>query len=131
MSEFKKQWYCVHLPAFEGICKQCYLENIDPLLKELASAEKDRWELNNLIQDDIGYILVALGLGDHARPVSPHQVIIGEIVPKCQAIEKDRRELRERIMKARRVMIDECGLCKTCGEVILKALSTEVSDEKV
>ena len=42
MSEdkFQKQWYCVHLPAFEGICKQCYFENIAPLQSRISDLEK-------------------------------------------------------------------------------------------
>ena len=32
-------------------------------------------------QDDIALMLRELGLGDHARPVSPHRVVVEEIVP--------------------------------------------------
>jgi hypothetical protein len=34
-----------------------------------------------VIQDDIAAILRALGLGDHARPTSPHLVVLDEIIP--------------------------------------------------
>jgi hypothetical protein len=42
-----------------------------------------------MIQDDIAAILNALGLGDHARPISMHEIVHKEIIP---AIDKLRRE---------------------------------------
>lgn len=38
------------------------------------------------IQDDIGLLLRELGLGDHARPVSPHWVMVNEIAPAIRAL---------------------------------------------
>lgn len=33
------------------------------------------------MQDDIAAALRALGLSDHARPMSPHQVMLDEVIP--------------------------------------------------
>jgi len=38
------------------------------------------------IQDDIALLLRELGLGDHARPVSPHAVMVDEIAPAIRAL---------------------------------------------
>ena len=35
----------------------------------------------DVMQDDIAEILRTLGLGDHARPLSPHEVVQQEILP--------------------------------------------------
>lgn len=42
--------------------------------------------------EDLGAILRALDLGDHARPVSPHEVVLAEVLP---AIERLRKQLAE------------------------------------
>jgi hypothetical protein len=34
-----------------------------------------------VMQDDMAELLRALGLGDHARPASPHEVMVNEIIP--------------------------------------------------
>jgi hypothetical protein len=37
------------------------------------------------MQDDLAAILRELGLGDHARPLSPHQVVQTEVLPMIRA----------------------------------------------
>lgn len=49
---------------------------------------------SDIIQEDIAAILIALGLGDHARAKSCHQVIREEIIP---AIVTLRRRLERAI----------------------------------
>lgn len=41
------------------------------------------------MQDDIGAILEALGLGDHARTYSPHEVVQREILPAIRELTGD------------------------------------------
>lgn len=36
---------------------------------------------NSVMQDDMAVLLRLLGLGDHARPYSPHEVMVKEIIP--------------------------------------------------
>lgn len=38
------------------------------------------------IIEDLGEILEALGLGNHARPISPHQVVQDEILPAIRRL---------------------------------------------
>lgn len=46
----------------------------------------------DVIVKDLGRLLVALELGDHARPASPHEVVLAEVLP---AIERLRKQLAE------------------------------------
>lgn len=55
----------------------------------MSDSERQPWEI---YQDDIHALLDALGLGTHARPESPHDVLHKEIIPE---IRKHRRKLRE------------------------------------
>jgi hypothetical protein len=41
-------------------------------------------------QDDVAAILVALGLGDHARPMSAHSVVSEEIIPAIARLRASR-----------------------------------------
>lgn len=52
---------------------------------------------HDVIQEDVRQLLVALGLGDHARPASCHQVVQEEIIP---AIYKMRDDALEEAAKA-------------------------------
>lgn len=40
---------------------------------------------SSVAQDDLAAILRLLGLGDHARPQSPHQVVQDEVLPTLRA----------------------------------------------
>jgi hypothetical protein len=39
----------------------------------------------DVMQDDLAAILRELELGDHARPLSPHQVVRTEVLPMIRA----------------------------------------------
>lgn len=41
---------------------------------------------NDIMHEDLRLILVALGLGDHARTYSPHEVVHREILPAIGAL---------------------------------------------
>lgn len=43
---------------------------------------------DSLMQDDMAILLRALGLGDHPRPISPHEVMVGTIIPAVDALVK-------------------------------------------
>jgi hypothetical protein len=43
-------------------------------------------ELHSLMQDDIAILLRLLELGDHPRPVSPHDVMVNEIIPRVSEL---------------------------------------------
>jgi hypothetical protein len=53
-------------------------------------------ELENLYRSqsavlaDISILLGLLGLGDHARPYSPHLVMVDEIIPAVERLVKER-----------------------------------------
>jgi hypothetical protein len=40
----------------------------------------------DVIHEDVRQILVALGLGDHARPYSAHEVVQREILPRIHEV---------------------------------------------
>lgn len=46
----------------------------------------EEWSNEEVIQDDLGRILLALGLSDHARPFSAHRVVEDEILPAIAAL---------------------------------------------
>lgn len=52
------------------------------------------------LQEDVGDLLAALGLGTHARPMSPHQVVQREILPAIDSLRGQlaafEQELRDR-----------------------------------
>lgn len=60
--------------AYLGPCRACegYHGSWEPCLSK-----------DELVQQDITFLLQALGLGDHARPYSTHEVIKREIIPHC------------------------------------------------
>lgn len=63
------------------------LNYVDGLEDKIASLEAKLASVHHdVIQDDIAAILRALGLGDHARPVSPHSVVIDEIIPRIEGL---------------------------------------------
>jgi hypothetical protein len=55
---------------------------------DLASSERDA------VLEDLGLLLRVLGLGDHARPCSPHEVMLDAI--------NEVRKLRQRLDVAER-----------------------------
>lgn len=50
----------------------------------------------SVMQDDLRELLDALDLGTHARPVSPHQVMAGEVIPAVKALVADAATMRAR-----------------------------------
>jgi hypothetical protein len=44
----------------------------------------------SLMQDDMAELLRTLGLGDYARPISPHEVMVREIIPEVRALKTGR-----------------------------------------
>lgn len=49
------------------------------LFRSLADATDE-------MQGDVRDLLLALGLGDHARPISPHRIVQDEILPAINAL---------------------------------------------
>jgi hypothetical protein len=43
---------------------------------------------SDVFQEDVRDLLEALGLGTHARPKSPHEVIQDEIIPAIESLKK-------------------------------------------
>lgn len=58
----------------------------DDLRKKLADADL-RQLARGAMQEDLARILDALGLGDHARPQSPHEVVLHEVLPRIQELQ--------------------------------------------
>lgn len=54
---------------------------LESALDDLHFAQTDIEVLNDALQEDIAQILRALGLGDHARSESPHDLVSSEILP--------------------------------------------------
>lgn len=54
------------------------------------TAQVDPWDV---VLDHVRQLLVALGLGDHARPVSAHEVVVGEVLPAIEQLRAGRDEV--------------------------------------
>lgn len=80
-----------------------------------------------VMQDDLSELLRALGMGDHARPESPHEVMqqciakartlagegdtldvlarkYAELISQCEGLGKAQAELRKAAMEASRIL---------------------------
>jgi hypothetical protein len=68
------------------------------------------------MQDDVAATLRALGISDHARPVSPHQVMQDEVLPALAALREREKALVEVLMAYKGAFggIDN-GKCIECG----------------
>lgn len=82
----RKEWDSTNLPPR----LQHVMQERDALRAELARLRKDYSV--DVIQDDVGAILRALGLGDHARSKSCHQVVHDEILPAIRELSDNRNE---------------------------------------
>jgi hypothetical protein len=56
-----------------------YAEDVPVLLAEIERLRASSAATNEMMQDDLGALLRALGMGDHARPKSPHEVMLEAI----------------------------------------------------
>jgi len=69
-------------------------EIVDFFWKELSKVEKrdevdfSSYDAINSMQDDIVVLLRLLGLKDCARDISPHKVMIGEVIPAVEKLKK-------------------------------------------
>ena len=60
--------------------------NPEKLGDDVSNAE-ERLRINyDAMQDDIAAVLRALGISDHARPMSPHQVMVDVIIPAIERL---------------------------------------------
>lgn len=55
----------------------------------LVEELQKRVEQAKVFQDDVRDLLEALGLGTHARPESPHDVVQNEVIPAIKALRSD------------------------------------------
>lgn len=81
--------------------------------------------LVGVIQHDIAAILRALGLGDHARPVSAHAVVLDEILP---AIKRQREELQFAAIRLG-ILVDRMEGCNAEAEEKGRPPTHELLDE--
>ena len=86
-------WPAKHyMTAFEDLRDHCLSTSrsadnllcIPPLMGESVS----------VMQDDLAKILEALDLGSHARPKSPHDVVIDEVLPAIRRLQASERGIR-------------------------------------
>jgi hypothetical protein len=66
------------------------------------------------ILDDIGALLRVLGLGDHARPASPHNVFLDEVLPAVGALRAQLAEAQAengRLQEVADTLDQFTGLC--------------------
>jgi hypothetical protein len=81
----------------------------------------ERMEAGIVLDALVAAMLRALGLSDHARPVSPHQVIVDEIIPAIVLLRNasEKRLRYEEMERLRRREVphhrsgggDRCGYC--------------------
>jgi hypothetical protein len=60
------------------------------LVERLERAEADL----AAARDDLAAILRALGLGDHARPISSHEVVVTEVLPRAKHLRQQLDQVR-------------------------------------
>jgi len=93
---------CLTKGELEGCGCHCHSrigEIVDFFWKELPKIEKQdevdfsSYDAVNSMQDDIVCLLKVLGLKDCARDISPHKVMINEIIP---AVEKLKKAVKKR-----------------------------------
>ena len=66
--------------------KQAFLR-VEAEMVARAEEEKEREQTaSQVMQEDLGELLRVLGLGDHARPVSPHEVMANEVIPAARLL---------------------------------------------
>lgn len=80
----------------------------------------------SVMQNDIAAVLRALNLGDHSRDASPHEVMVGEVVP---AIERMRQEIDTAVV-ARDVAIANRDAIAAEWEKVTKALRVPLNDDE-
>jgi hypothetical protein len=47
------------------------------------------------VHDDLAAILRALGIGDHARPISSHEVVVTEVLPRAKHLRQQLDQVRD------------------------------------
>ena len=62
------------------------MSNYTELARRVAELEERHARLNDALQEDVAALLRALGVGDHARSVSPREVLHNEILPAIEAL---------------------------------------------
>jgi hypothetical protein len=74
----------------EDVCCTCWgsgdFDRPGANLRKMSDEIESGRRQTQAIQDDLAELLRELGLGDHARPTSPHQVMVDEIVPAVRAL---------------------------------------------
>ena len=66
--------------------------DIDAIRQRLFEA---RWRREqSVMQDDLAALLRALDISDHARPTSPHHVMVDEVIPAVARVTAERDALR-------------------------------------
>ena len=66
-----------------------YLKHIQLLSDELDRVEEESevaQDRMSTMQDDMAELLRVSGLGSHARPASPHEVMVREIIPRVDLL---------------------------------------------
>ncbi|MDX1390552.1 MAG: hypothetical protein R3344_15290, partial [Acidobacteriota bacterium] len=82
-------------------------DNLDFLLKQSKERESRAALNTEVLQADVRDLLRALGISDHARPISPHEVVQTEVLPairaaldRVRALKAERERLVARIIEA-------------------------------
>lgn len=75
---------------FKGCLKREDLPEADQRAIDAAAASA-----SEVMQDDMAHLLRTLGLSDHARPQSPHRVMVDEVIPEVLRLRKDTERLDE------------------------------------
>lgn len=55
-------------------------------------------------QSDLRDILVLLDISDHARPLSPHEVVRQEVLPAIEELKRERHDLQRRLEEANKAI---------------------------
>lgn len=83
---------------FKGCLKREDLPERDQAAIDEAAANlraiQER-SVSEVMQDDMAHLLRTLGLSDHARPESPHVVMVDEVIPEVLRLRKDSERLDE------------------------------------
>ncbi|MCR4339971.1 MAG: hypothetical protein NUW01_08805 [Gemmatimonadaceae bacterium] len=90
-----------------GLCA-----DVDALLADRDELARRHAADQDAALDDLRAILRALGLGDHARAKSPHEVVSSEVIPAIDTLVRRLAKVREWALGPWYSGLSACGICE-------------------
>lgn len=75
-----------HLVWMLGQQRSTWRQESDCFLRNHAGRIRDYEQQLDAVHNDLVSVLAALGIGDHARPYSSHEVVVREVLPAIERL---------------------------------------------